>query len=262
MEDRESPFARTQPSRSSIRPASILRKAAMLAVNNSSSGVGGGHETGRQEVTSPKTMNKRLPTAHTALDNLKQWELVEDGNKGLQVVEKRNSTKGPPSSPSSYGNKTPVFTRRTMPVDNAMIDVNFEEKLKAFKNSKIIQPILEPPLISLPNEQEMSIDSSKSPVSLNLILKQRQEQQQQQQQLQHQQQQQQQQFCKSSNTTKESTDMLQQLEQQVKAIEMGTIAAAKTRQLENSEEFRPEVELRYREHEDLLKNVTDDEAEG
>ncbi|KAI4486323.1 hypothetical protein M0802_012362 [Mischocyttarus mexicanus] len=251
MEDRESPFARTQASRSSIRPASILRKAAMLAVNSSS--IVGGHETGRQEVASPKSINKRLPhTTHTALDNLKQWELVEDGNKGLQVVEKRNSTKGPSSPSSTYGNKTPVFARRTLPVENAMIDVNLEEKLKAFKNSKIIQPILEPSsLISLPSEQEIPIDdSSKQPVSLNLILKQRQEQQQQKQQL-----------CKSNNT-EESIDMLQRLEQQVKAIEMSTIAAAKTRQLENSGEFGPEVELRYREHEDLLKNVTDDEAEG
>nr|XP_050851849.1 serine/threonine-protein kinase MARK2-like isoform X9 [Vespula vulgaris] len=278
MEDRESPFARTQASRSSIRPPSILRKAAMLTVgsvsgvgsggvgggNGGNGGSNGGHETGRQEVTSPKTMNKRLPTTHTALDNLKQWELVEDGNKGLQVVEKRSCTKVPCSP--SYGNRTPVFARRTMPVENAMIDVNLEEKLKAFKNSKIIQPILEPSLISLPNEQVTPIDSSKPPVSLDLILKQRQEQQQQKQQQQQQQQQEkqqhQQQQKQNKNTNEESTDMLQRLEQQVKAIEMGTIAAAKTRQLENSEEFGHEVELRYREHEDLLKNVTDDEAEG
>jgi len=62
-------------------------------------------------------------------------------------------------------------------------------------------------------------------------------------------------------TTVESTDMLQRLEQQVKAIEMGTIAA-RTHQLENSSDFGAEVQLRYREHEDLLRNVTDDEAEG
>ncbi|XP_046821505.1 serine/threonine-protein kinase MARK2-like isoform X12 [Vespa crabro] len=263
MEDRESPFARTQPSRSSIRPPSILRKAAILTVGNVGGvgggvGGGGGHETGRQKLTSPKTMNKRLPTTHTtALDNLKQWELVEDGNKGLQVVEKRSCLKVPCSP--SYGNRTPVFARRTMPVENAMIDVNLEEKLKAFKNSKIIQPILEPSLIPLSSEQVVtSIDTSKSPVSLDLLFKQRQQQQQQQEQQQQQQQQQQQ----KKNTNEESTDMLQRLEQQVKAIELGTIAAAKTRQLENSEEFGHEVELRYREHEDLLKNVTDDEAEG
>ncbi|XP_015522563.2 serine/threonine-protein kinase MARK2 isoform X10 [Neodiprion pinetum] len=86
--------------------------------------------------------------------------------------------------------------------------------------------------------------------------------------------------------SKSSIDMLDQLERQVKAIEQGTIAAAArfkqdagtdvtsddiSSQLQHdrspvgntgSDKIVPEIELRYREHEDLLRNNTDDEAEG
>ncbi|XP_046428429.1 serine/threonine-protein kinase MARK2-like isoform X10 [Neodiprion fabricii] len=86
--------------------------------------------------------------------------------------------------------------------------------------------------------------------------------------------------------SKSSIDMLDQLERQVKAIEQGTIAAAARFKQDagtdvtsddissqsqhdrssvgntGSDKIVPEIELRYREHEDLLRNNTDDEAEG
>ncbi|KAL6427375.1 hypothetical protein ACFW04_008725 [Cataglyphis niger] len=188
------------------------------------------------------TPPKRLSASHTPLESLKQWELVED-DRGLQVVEKRAGVLIPirpkevaVSSVASafYDHSTPVSERR---FDGTNVDANLEEKLRIFNQSKIIQPIGLPVAPSL-------AETKAQPLSLDLILKQQQQQQQ-----------------RTLSTTAESTDMLQRLEQQVKAIEMGTIAA-RTRQLENSLDFGPEVQLRYREHEDLLRNVTDDEAEG
>lgn len=193
------------------------------------------------------TPPKRLSASHTPLESLKQWELVED-DRGLQVVEKRAGVPSPIRSKETvpgvasplYDRSTPVSGRRFIGGTN--MDASLEEKLRVFNQSKIIQPI------GLPfvQQQEMAplteIEASQ-PLSLDLILKQQQQQ-------------------RIPNTTIESTDMLQRLEQQVKAIEMSTIAARTTRQLENSSDFGPEVQLRYREHEDLLRNVTDDEAEG
>ncbi|XP_066591468.1 serine/threonine-protein kinase MARK2-like isoform X5 [Prorops nasuta] len=167
------------------------------------------------------------------VDTLKQWELVEDG-RGLQVIEKR-----PLKTPEqrsldsrSYNDRGPT-NRMVM---DPQIDYDLEEKLKAFKDSKIIQPIRLPEMTKAP-----TVPVPPPPVSLELILNR-----------------------KTSNTG--SNDMLQRLEQQVKAIELGTIAN-RERQLENrarqdSADFGPEVQLRYREHEDLLHNVTDDEADG
>ncbi|KAL6427365.1 hypothetical protein ACFW04_008725 [Cataglyphis niger] len=243
MDDRESPFVRAQASRSLIRPQP--RKFTCMSPSPVMRQMTNRSPIANREPSSPGgggTPPKRLSASHTPLESLKQWELVED-DRGLQVVEKRAGVLIPirpkevaVSSVASafYDHSTPVSERR---FDGTNVDANLEEKLRIFNQSKIIQPIGLPVAPSL-------AETKAQPLSLDLILKQQQQQQQ-----------------RTLSTTAESTDMLQRLEQQVKAIEMGTIAA-RTRQLENSLDFGPEVQLRYREHEDLLRNVTDDEAEG
>ncbi|XP_043257057.1 serine/threonine-protein kinase MARK2-like isoform X7 [Colletes gigas] len=204
MDDRESPFSRTQPSRSSIRRSVVTDGQQQQR-----------HIAQRQTKEAGPRLPRRL--GPPALENLKQWELVE-GDRGLKVVEKRNLGS---NRVSIVERTTPTVQRKA----NITIDPSFQEKLKAFKDSKIIQPIA------------MSAEDTTAPISLDLILN------------------------KQKGPAVESTDMLQRLELQVKAIEMGTLAA-RTRQLEDSSDFEPEKHLRYREHEDLLRNVTDDEAEG
>ncbi|XP_020292870.1 serine/threonine-protein kinase MARK2-like isoform X3 [Pseudomyrmex gracilis] len=246
MNDRDSPFVRTQASRSLIRPQASARKfMAPSPAERASHQLVNRHIANESETTtSPTSMQKRLSAPHAPLESLKQWELVEDG-KGLQVVEKRAVAPNPirprdaapvPASPLPHGRGAVFASGRKNP--NIVMDANLEEKLRVFNESKIIQPI------GLPlNQRESSAASStesKASLSLDLILKQQ----------------------RANSSTVESIDMLQRLEQQVKAIEMGTIAARTTRQLENSSDFGPEVQLRYREHEDLLRNVTDDEADG
>lgn len=242
MDDRESPFVRAQASRSLIRPQP--RKFACLSPSPAMRQMTNRSPIANREPTSPMsggTPPKRLSASHTPLESLKQWELVED-DRGLQVVEKRAGALNPirpkeatvPGVASPfYDHSTPVSGRR---FGRTNVDANLEEKLRVFNQSKIVQPI------GLPLAPSLA-ESKAQPLSLDLILKQQQQQQ------------------RTSSTTAESTDMLQRLEQQVKAIEMSTIAA-RTRQLENSSDFGPEVQLRYREHEDLLRNVTDDEIEG
>ncbi|XP_029674872.1 serine/threonine-protein kinase MARK2-like isoform X9 [Formica exsecta] len=242
MDDRESPFVRAQASRSLIRPQP--RKFACLSPSPAMRQMTNRSPIANREPTSPMgggTPPKRLSASHTPLESLKQWELVED-DRGLQVVEKRAGALNPirpkeatvPGVASPfYDHSTPVSGRR---FGRTNVDANLEEKLRVFDQSKIVQPI------GLPLAPSLA-ESKAQPLSLDLILKQQQQQQ------------------RTSSTTAESTDMLQRLEQQVKAIEMSTIAA-RTRQLENSSDFGPEVQLRYREHEDLLRNVTDDEVEG
>ncbi|KAM0725722.1 Serine/threonine-protein kinase MARK2 [Formica fusca] len=242
MDDRESPFVRAQASRSLIRPQP--RKFACLSPSPAMRQMTNRSPIANREPTSPMsggTPPKRLSASHTPLESLKQWELVED-DRGLQVVEKRAGALNPirpkeatvPGVASPfYDHSTPVSGRR---FGRTNVDANLEEKLRVFNQSKIVQPI------GLPLAPSLA-ESKAQPLSLDLILKQQQQQQ------------------RTSSTTAESTDMLQRLEQQVKAIEMSTIAA-RTRQLENSSDFGPEVQLRYREHEDLLRNVTDDEVEG
>ncbi|XP_026667423.1 serine/threonine-protein kinase MARK2-like isoform X4 [Ceratina calcarata] len=213
MEDREKLLSRTQPGRSSIR-SPISRKSFGTQVS--------GFKTPNKEPTTPTSPTGKL---RTPMEDLKQWELVES-ERGLRVVEKKKSGERFRQTKDA----APQVSRKTSPT--LPIDVNFEEKLKAFKDSKIVQPIIE--------NEDSSSDANIPNANLDLILKQR----------------------KGSGI--ESTDMLQRLEQQVKAIEMGTIAA-RTRQLEISSDFEQEIrysDTRYREHEDLLRNVTDDEAEG
>ncbi|XP_076750841.1 serine/threonine-protein kinase MARK2 isoform X3 [Xylocopa sonorina] len=199
MEDRERSSSQTQGNKSSIRSASDRKS-----------------NEPKKPTSTPATGTYVAPRS-SQTDNLKQWELVEC-NRGLRVIEKSNHA-------------PPLPVGRTIAA-NLAIDASLDEKLKAFKESKIVQPILMP--------EHDSSDRPKIPIKLDFVPKQR----------------------KSSDA--ESTDMLQRLEQQVKAIEMDTLAA-RTRQLEFSSDFEPEIrysDLRYREHEDLLRNVTDDEAEG
>lgn len=237
MDDRESPFIRTQASRSLIRPHGV-RKILLSPAEYARQLV---HRQQQQQPRSPETMtpntpNKRLPASHhhAPVESLKQWELVED-DKGLQVVEKRKGggpltpvwSKEIPTSTGFYKRRVPVAAPRR-PVEKSIDTTGLDQ-------SKIVQPI---GLSPQQQTRESATTEPKMPLSLDLILKQR-------------------------TTSAESTDMLQILEQQVKNIEMNTIAA-RTRQTENnnSSDFGPEIQLRYREHEDLLRNATDDEAEG
>lgn len=252
MSDHESssPFVRMQPGRSMIRPQAAARKhvAPPSPADRTASRTVGEPA----EVThSPQSSPSKRPS-HAPFEALKQWELVED-DKGLQVVEKRAggllSSVRPakqlsvPVASAIYG-RTSVASRKffSQPPPSVESGANLEERLRGFNESKTVQPVT----IRYPLGQSRE-QPPKAPLSLDLILKQQQQQQQQQQQ---------------RSTAIESIDMLQRLEQQVKAIEMGTIAARTTHRLENSADFGPEVQLRYREHEDLLRNVTDDEADG
>lgn len=239
MDDQESPFVRSQASRSLIRPQPGGRKLLLSPAERARQLAASQQPT--PEMRSPGTP-KRLSAAHTPFESLKQWELVED-DKGLQVVEKRAGAPLSPIRPKemiarSLYNNTPVSGRRFN--EKSAMDASLEKKLRIFNHSKIVQPIglpLEQQQQQQQREQPPTTAELKTPLSLDLILKQR------------------------TGSIVESTDMLQRLEQQVMAIELGTIAG-RTRQLENSSDFEPEVQLRYREHEDLLRNVTDDEAEG
>lgn len=244
MDDQGSSFVRAQAGRSLIRPQA--QKFACLSPSATNRQLSNRSSIANREPTSPMTgvtSPKRMSASHTPLESLKQWELVEN-DRGLQVIEKRAGVLNPirpkeapiPGVASPlYDRPTPVSRRRLL--DGAGVDASLEEKLRVFNQSKIIQPI------GQQRELTSLTESKPQPLSLDLILKQQQQQQQ-----------------RTSSSTVESTDMLQRLEQQVKAIEMSTIAAR--RQLENSSDFGAEVQLRYREHEDLLRNVTDDETEG
>ncbi|XP_031369547.1 serine/threonine-protein kinase MARK2-like isoform X12 [Apis dorsata] len=237
MENQErSLFTRMQPSRDSIR-LQIGRKGfetgKVTSTTESSKQCQIGERHPTKKHISPTSSGKYVATPRPTMDNLKQWELVECGHS-LRVVEKRIGAKPREEmSGTDVDERISSFAgRKTLP-ENIAIDANLEEKLKAFKDSKIVQPILAP--------QHECADDAKVPINLELILKQR------------------------KGPAIESTDMLQRLEQQVKAIEMDTLAA-RTRQLEFSSDFEPEIRYadlhRYREHEDLLRNVTDNEAEG
>jgi len=141
MDDRESPFVRTQASRSLIRPQTGARKFMMPSPAEKAVRQLVNRVVGESE-TSPMVTSKRLSAPHTPMESLKQWELVED-DKGLQVVEKRTGALSPirskeiPASPL-YG-RTPVSVKRLLSDTN--MDANLEEKLRVFNESKIIQPI-------------------------------------------------------------------------------------------------------------------------
>lgn len=235
MENQErSLFSRMQPSRDSIR-LQIGRKGFEAGGKESGKQIGERHSV-KEQIGPSASPGKYAATPRPVVDNLKQWELVECG-QSLRVVEKRIGVKSSlPREESSDVERAPSLVgRKTPPSESSVaIDANLEQKLKAFKDSKIVQPIV--------SSQRERTDDGKVPINLELILKQ-----------------------PRKGSAIESTDMLQRLEQQVKAIEMDTLAA-RTRQLEFSSDFEPEIRYadlhRYREHEDLLRNVTDNEAEG
>lgn len=175
-----------------------------------------------------------------AHENLKQWELIE-GDRGLRVVEKR-TTSVPMRSIKSYAAPPPPSKRLTHTViehEKNLLDEELARKFKAFERSNIVQAVpstndnIDGNIVDADN----NINDNENPIALNVILQ-----------------------NKNSVQTDKSTDMLDQLERQVKAIEMGTIVAQT--KLRDSTDLEPEIQLRYREHEDLLNNVTDDEAEG
>ncbi|XP_018350976.1 PREDICTED: serine/threonine-protein kinase MARK2-like isoform X3 [Trachymyrmex septentrionalis] len=246
MDDRESPFVRTQASRSLIRPQTGARKFLMPSPADKTVRQLANRQTVGESEMNPMGTSKRLSASHTPMESLKQWELVEN-DKGLQVVEKRAGALSP-IRPKEMIPTSPLYVRDSSAkrlLSDTNVDANLEEKLRIFNESKILQPIGRLSFGQQRTDLTPSVPpltEPKAPLSLDLILKQ-------------------QQIASTGTTTLESTDMLQRLEQQVKAIEMSTIAA-RTRQLENSSDFGAEVQLRYREHEDLLRNATDDEAEG
>ncbi|XP_017754111.1 PREDICTED: serine/threonine-protein kinase MARK2-like isoform X4 [Eufriesea mexicana] len=246
MEDRKRAFSRTQASRATIR-FHVDRKnleANVVAMTEKEQRQMVGYRDDKEPTStaSAASSGKYVAASRAPMDNLKQWELVEC-DRGLRVVEKRSAANAASKGGAAGGvERTPSFTgkdaaspmtgRKSLPTSVAF-DANLEEKLKAFKDSKIVQPVIA-------TQRDRADDAAKIPINLEMILKQR------------------------KGSAAESTDMLQRLEQQFKAIEMDTIAA-RMREVELISDFEPEIryrDLRYTEHEDLLRNVTDDEAEG
>ncbi|XP_024943050.1 serine/threonine-protein kinase MARK2 isoform X6 [Cephus cinctus] len=238
-EERETVLARNQPGRKSIRPSSFRR-----TFNNEVAGLRRQTDETSNGSASRTSSSTASPTSPRTSEALKQWELIE-GDAGLQVVERRIS-----NASSSGSTGSPATTRKKYPrplfinerTKNSIVSQNIQDfekglkKFRAFEKSNIISCLTSGPT-SLPitdTDNRLPVDPGK-PVKLDLILKQ-------------------------TKGSQKSTDMLDQLERQVKAIELGTIAARS--RLQDSTQVEPEIELRYREHEDLLKNVTDDEAEG
>lgn len=192
---------------------------------------------GNKESSGSPSPSGKYVAPRPPMDSLKQWELVEC-DQGLRVVEKRSAAANLPSKGVATKDASPMTGRKSLPTRVvAAFDASLEKKLKAFEDSKIVQPVTVPASAS---QRDPADDAAKIPINLEMILKQR------------------------KGSAAESTDMLERLEQQVKAIEMETIAA-RMRKAEIISDFEPKIpykDLRYTEHEDLLRNVTDDETEG
>ncbi|XP_074095261.1 serine/threonine-protein kinase MARK2 isoform X3 [Cotesia typhae] len=174
-------------------------------------------------------------------DNLKQWELIE-GDRGLKVVEKRSALEyslpknfeklSVPCSPSMS-----QMRKNNIQAEQNLWNEDIVQKFKAFERSNIIKTSSPaPPVKQISNKTNNGETVNDSPIKLDTILK------------------------PKNPPGDQSIDMLDQLERQVKAIELGTIAART--KLRDSNDLQPQIQLRYREHEDLLNNVTDDEADG
>ncbi|XP_043282058.1 serine/threonine-protein kinase MARK2-like isoform X5 [Venturia canescens] len=197
------------------------------------------------------------------IEDLKQWELVRGDRGALRVVEKRIED-NPYEKISNDASS--AFTH-----DYRSFEEELAKKFKAFEKSSIVQALPidhvtvsnamnAAPKISKktsPNKASRIDNERNAPISLDAILSQKRN------------------FNDATaaaaassshnvpaDNSHDSNDMLQQLERQVKAIELGTIEAARNKSTIDSCDFEPEIQLRYREHEDLLRNVTDDEAEG
>lgn len=188
-------------------------------------------------TVSPRTNNiqtndKNKKFSTTPHESLKQWELVES-ERGLVVVEKKTPIKSTKNYPA--------------PVPTKKMNEDFIRKFRAFENSNIVKPLLTTKTASTtttsssPPSSPIQLNKNNNiPISLNAILK------------------------KSDDSIvqddNKSTNVLDQLERQVKAIEMNTIIGQN--KLQDSCDLQPEIQLRYREHEDLLNNTSDDEADG
>ncbi|XP_057323540.1 serine/threonine-protein kinase MARK2-like isoform X4 [Microplitis mediator] len=178
-------------------------------------------------------------TESSTFDNLKQWELIE-GDRGLRVVEKRPTLECPlPQSFDKYSIPSSPSVSQKFPTDieveRSFWNEDIVQKFKAFERSSIIKTV-SPPIKPMNNKSNNGETNCENPIKLDTILK------------------------TENSPANHSIDMLDQLERQVKAIEMGTIAART--KLRDSTDLQPQIQLRYREHEDLLNNVTDDEIDG
>lgn len=253
MSDRdecETVLARNQLGRQSIRPSSFRKTFNADSSQRRVTQLGSGG-------TDSKGSSPCSTSSPSTPEGLKQWELVE-GDAGLKVVEKKkgnsnsnsraNSASGSPvlnASPHIRARARPLFVNEE--TQNSIVSQNIQDfenvlanKFRGFErpgNNDKISPSHGIKLDTILNRNTMDDESS----------------------------------IQTSIGIKNSTDMLDQLERQVKAIEQGTIAAAARLQENNnnhrdgnvgSDKIDNEVELRYREHEDLLRNNTDDEAEG
>ncbi|XP_008549617.1 serine/threonine-protein kinase MARK2 isoform X6 [Microplitis demolitor] len=178
-------------------------------------------------------------TESSTFDNLKQWELIE-GDRGLRVVEKRPALEcSLPQSFDKYSIPCSPSVSQKFPTDieveRSLWNEDIVQKFKAFERSSIIKTV-SPPIKPMNNKSKNGEANCENPIKLDTILK------------------------TENPPVNHSIDMLDQLERQVKAIEMGTIAART--KLRDSTDLQPQIQLRYREHEDLLNNVTDDEIDG
>lgn len=234
MNDREGTLARTVRPDDRIRPLMFRRTLDQdLQPSNTT-----------QHFVDPR-IQRKLPTRNNTLEKLKQWELVK-GEKGLRVMEKKaeknilsrsTSATEPRSSNNFHQSPMPIrssnnhhhhhhhqphwtetMTRRDQNVDERKMYFPMRND-SSMKNSGPV---------SLPVSSGIT-----GPVRLDMVLKQ-------------------------PENRNDSNDTLQQLEEQVRFIEVNTISAKKNQCLDQSIQNPYQ---RYAEHEDLLINV-DDEPEG
>ncbi|XP_051161741.1 serine/threonine-protein kinase MARK2-like isoform X7 [Leptopilina boulardi] len=231
MNDREDTFARTVRPDERIRPLMFRRTLDPdLQPSNTT-----------PHFVDPR-IQRKLPTKNNTFEKLKQWELVK-GEKGLRVVEKkseknllsRSTSASEPRTSNNY-NQSPLMQRSQN--NNHWIeamtrrDNHHHHHHHNIGERKMYFPMRNE--TSMKNSGPISLPVSSGPVRLDMVLKQ------------------------SENRNNDSNDTLQQLEQQVRSIEVNTISAKKNQCLEQSLQNPYQ---RYAEHEDLLINV-DDEPEG
>ena len=201
--------------------------------------------------TSPQLANPRiprkLPVRTPTLEKIKQWELVK-GEKGLTVVEKkpvRNILAR--SSSATEASSSADFNRSPLPIRNSNNQPPWAEVMtrrdQDLGDRNMYYPMRNDACVKNSGPVSLPVSGNKydpggisGPVRLDMVLNQSQ----------------------NNNTQNDSNDTLQQLEQQVRSIEVNTISAKKAQIKEqpSQDEYQ-----RYAEHEDLLINV-DDETEG
>lgn len=236
MNDREGAFARTVRPDDRIRPLMFRRTLDP--------------DLRPIPQTSPQLANPRIPRklvvkTPISQEKIKQWELVK-GEKGLTVVEKRpvrnvlarsSSATNPSSSADFYRSPVPIRNSNNQP-PWAEVMTRRDQDLG---DRKIYFPIRNDASVKNSGPVSLPVSSNKydpggisGPVRLDMVLNQ------------------------SQTRNNDSNDALQQLEQQVRSIEVNTISAKKA---QIREQLPQDEYQRYAEHEDLLINV-DDETEG